>query len=362
MTPKTKTRKALNEYVLTAGLIGGALLANKFLSSGEKKGTGFRYRVGQRLRGAFEKITPITDKIQKNIGTPWAQEILQQRQEQAHQDLANAFGIKPQELYRHLQSHAQILSVAPAQHREILRKQQAAAEERKTELTKKLYDFHNEKAQLIKKKNDLISAGHAATHTSVLDVDKKLRLNAHNIISHTFGNIIIDEVDASGNPTGNKISNLNLRMDPKDKSSPSIQAVLQRAQTAYRNIHGQTVTNPETGKDYTYGDITANTKLENMLAASPSAASTFASIKKYVLEPTELSIKKLDAEQNTDWAKIRADRSQKIKDDLARQKAAMVMTPPKSVTQSGIPMRERLKRATTRLVRNKLIDKLRTSL
>ena len=367
MTTRNQTKKALNEFVLTAGALGliGAGLgaawgANKFIESGRKKGTGFRYRVGERIRDAFKPVAGINDKVRKNIASPWAEAILQQRQEEAHQDLADAFGIKVPELHRALQSHAKIISIAP--NRDVLRQQHSQAEARKAELTKKLYDLQAEKASLTQKRNQLTASGVATTHSDIVNIDKKLRINAHGTVAHTLGNTIVDEIDAHGNPTGRKIPNLKMRMDPNNPSSPNIHQVLNRATTPYRDIHGMTIPHPEHNRDYTHADIIANTKLETLLASNPTASSKFADIKTHVLEPVETAKQKMAQHSAIDWQQVRADRAQKIKDDLSRQKAALAMTPPKSVTQSGISTGERVRRAATRILRNKLVDKLRTSI
>jgi hypothetical protein len=367
MTTRNKTKKALNEFVVTVGTLGligaglgAAWAGNKFIKSGQKKRTGFRYRVGERIKDAFKPIAGINDRISKNIATPWSEAILQSRQQEAHQELADAFGIKVPELHRALQSHARIVGTAP--NRDIMRQQHSQAEARKAELTKKLYDLASERTNLVQKRSELSASGVASTHPDMMKIDRNIRLNRHATVAHTLGNSIIDEIDANGNPTGNRINNLNMRINPKDKTSPNIQQVLNRAATPYRDIHGMTVINPETGSHYTHGELITNTKLESLLAANPTATATFAAIKKNILEPVDAAKQEIANSNNTNWQAIRANRAQKIRDDRTRQRAALAMTPPKSVTQPGISTGERVRRAATRLIRNKLVDKLRTSI
>lgn len=327
MTKRSETREILlNEFVGTAlgiaaglGVLGGAAYA-----TGQKRGTGFRYRMGERVKNALTGVDQFFDNMNAEEES--------KKQEHYHRQLGDAMGLKSGELAGMMAQHDHITSIAPD--RAHIKPQIVDVLNKKSELDKNIINLQTRRRNLQASNPTL----YTNSHPDIVAVDNQIAAN--NVNNHIYtGHLphVIESRLASGGPRSlGRILNLI-------------------ANTPYTDLHGRPVPRRGGNGHYTVRDIVQDTALEDHLARHPSARSKFASMSKYVFGPSSRTMGEIDTDSKTRETTVAA-RQANIQQDLLRTRQE-VAQPPKNPFESGISMGERL----TRLKRNRLFDTIRTT-
>lgn len=374
MTTKNETRQALNEIVGTiaagAALAGLGALAYK---TGQKKGTGLRYRAGEAAKWAARKAD--------NMLAPLAQDIHIDNLTKAHQELAKEVGMKVSDFHRVLSQHERHSALSPdrLQKREKYNK----AFQRIAEINKTLSGFKDEHKKLSDEHRGIAyqfqtlrPAPGSALHTQLSTRDKEIKTRLPilqtRIDQHTFGKRKIAEIDDQGNQIkdsqGNVVYSRALQLDPsQDPSDPRteyVDTIERESQQNYKDAQGKDVLKDD-GTPYTNFQVSQNTALETILDANPSAKRMFDRYNTTVIKPSSQALetsKQRAADPNNSFATI----ASKLRADKLKQRQDLASNPPKSVTQAlrikGPLHPTTVKRLAKRTYRNALIDKLRTIL
>jgi hypothetical protein len=103
MTDRSKTKEALlNEFIGTAVALGTAATLGGLVYSGQQKGTGFRYRIGERLKSLPSYISR---EIQKDTLSK-----INKRHADYHSQIANKYDLAPQQYASVLNQHQETSS------------------------------------------------------------------------------------------------------------------------------------------------------------------------------------------------------------------------------------------------------------